>query len=77
MGSYADHLLNQKALKTMDKPAIPKSFSCTQCQREHEFGYYVAAHSNESLLHTCEYGAQHEMRHYRVRFVKKQKARNL
>lgn len=53
----------------------PKSFKCTVCQREHVFGLYVAAHATETLVHTCDCGARHNVKNYRVWPVKKLKAR--
>lgn len=37
-----------------------KFWSC-ECGKEHTFGAYVAAHWNESLIHTCDCGRKHEL----------------
>ena len=47
---------------------LPKSWNCTKCGKEHEFGVWYAAHSSEPLLHNCECGAIHSVRNYYVKF---------
>ena len=36
----------------------PTGFTC-ECGKFHEFTPYVAAHSNEELVHTCPCGKKH------------------
>lgn len=45
-----------------------RSFECKTCGKSHIFGAYVAAHSKEELIHTCDAcGAKHSVRNYRVK----------
>lgn len=45
---------------------MEKGFTC-ECGKFHEFGGYVAAHWNESLIHTCDAcEAKHSVRAGRV-----------
>ncbi len=54
---------------------IPKDFAC-ECGQKHEFGFYVAAHSDILLTHTCDKcGAQHYIRNYNVGLKKKGKVK--
>ena len=53
---------------------MKKSFDCTKCRRTHHYPMYVYAHWDESLIHTCECGAKHELQSGHVFFVSKKKA---
>lgn len=50
-----------------------RSFKCSECGKNHQFTMYVLAHWGERLLHTCDCGAQHSIRHGRARLVKRKK----
>jgi hypothetical protein len=53
---------------------IPKDFTC-ECGKVHPFGFYVAAHADIKLTHTCDNcGAQHSILGYCVRLKKKGRA---
>lgn len=58
----------------MTRSAEPlRGFTC-KCGEFHTFGVYVAAHSTETLIHTCEKcGRQHEVKNYRVRLIKQRR----
>lgn len=43
---------------------LPKGFTCTKCRKEHRFSFYVYAHADESLEHTCTCGAKHRIRNF-------------
>ena len=52
-------------------PKIPEGFTC-ECGQYHDFGVYVAAHSRDRLVHTCnKCGAKHSVCMYQVRLIKK------
>jgi hypothetical protein len=54
---------------------IPKDFTC-ECGEVHPFGFYVAAHADILLTHTCEKcRAQHYIKRYHVWLKKKGKKR--
>jgi transcription elongation factor Elf1 len=40
---------------------MPKGFECLACGKHHDFDAYVFAHWNESLIHTCDCGAKHDI----------------
>ena len=40
------------SLRDSDMKKIAQGFTC-ECGKFHEFGFYVAAHSDIELLHTC------------------------
>lgn len=46
-----------------EEKALPTGFDCSQCNKRHEFGPYVAAHWDMMLIHTCDgCGALHHVR---------------
>ena len=38
---------------------LPKAFTCSKCEKEHRFSFYVYAHWNGRLTHTCDCGQKH------------------
>lgn len=53
---------------------MPKGFSCTTCDKWHEFGFYVAAHWTLPLTHTCDVcGAKHRVLEGKAKLVKRGK----
>jgi len=54
---------------------IPESFTC-ECGKVHPFGFYVAAHADVLLTHTCDgCGRKHNILRYHVSLVEKRKQR--
>lgn len=52
---------------TYDKGGVT-AWKCLQCDREHTFDVYVAAHMRVELAHTCTCGAEHSVLGGQVRF---------
>jgi hypothetical protein len=55
---------------------LPKGFTC-ECGEFHKFGFYVYAHENDSIIHTCpKCEREHEIRHFTARLIEpKRKAK--
>lgn len=58
------------------KPKNPKTYKrggathwkCSGCNKEHALGVYVAAHWDETLIHTCDQcGAKHSVLSGKIR----------
>lgn len=54
----------------------PRAWKC-ECGAKHEFGVYVMAHWDETLVHTCQScGRKHNVRRGLVTLIKPTKAKN-
>lgn len=42
----------------MTNDAMPSSYTCAACKKQHDYPAYVFAHWNESITHTCDCGAK-------------------
>lgn len=45
----------------MSQKDLPESFTCTGCNKVHELGAWVCAHWYETITHTCDCGAKHDL----------------
>lgn len=45
----------------MAQKEFPATFTCTGCNEVHEFAAWVCAHWYETITHTCDCGAKHDL----------------